>query len=200
VDNKHVDDVNNILQQYSGHTDPFEESDGEIDRFNVEIDDESQDLSAIKQSYNDNLKKLSSDTDDIEKRMSHVSSFIATLKSQINTLETLISQATMQDRAKYYGVLNNLMEINARYEDIYLRCMELRFRYRSEYNDVTNKRERLLSVDIRKLNISDNNSIDIGGLMGMMRKLDKQFNADIDTASGLQQQVEQINNDPNYKL
>jgi len=78
--------------------------------------------------------------------------------------------------------------------------MELRFRYRSEYDDVVNKRERLLNIDIRKLNISDNNSIGIGGLMNMMRKLDKQFNTDIDTASGLQQQVEQINNNPNYKL
>jgi len=160
----------------------------------------------FEREFDPNFQSLKEDITHIDSRMAHINKFIVNMETQVNNLRALIANDTNSSkRGSYYTLMNTCVELNARYEDLYLKCMDIKFKYRKEQDDLVHKVKKIASIDIPRLRQAGDGEEGLGELSAsklasILTKLTDKINGTDKEANALTQTLEDLKNDPDYKI
>lgn len=123
----------------------------------------------IYEKFDDNFKKLSTDIKYIELKTQDVQDRITEIDIQLDHIKNTIPTLSGSDKAKMYGIYNELLKLLSQFYSNLAVFVDLRQKYRSQEGDLKYKSVRLIELEMKKL---DENTDEHEKLM---RKLSNSF-------------------------
>ncbi|MBK7107464.1 MAG: hypothetical protein IPH62_19530 [Ignavibacteriae bacterium] len=105
--------------------------------------------------FDSNFSNLSNDIKYIELKINDVQDKIVELKLQLQNILGIIATVQGADKAKTYGVYNELMKLLSAFYSNLAVLIDLRQKYRGQEGDLKYKSVKLIELEMKKINDDD---------------------------------------------
>ena len=105
--------------------------------------------------FDSNFSNLNNDIKYIELKINDVQDKIVELKLQLQNILGIIATVQGADKAKTYGVYNELMKLLSAFYSNLAVLIDLRQKYRGQEGDLKYKSVKLIELEMKKINDDD---------------------------------------------
>ena len=108
----------------------------------------------IYNKFTENFTKLTSDIRFIEAKIETIQDRVTEIDLQLNHIKQIIANVQGADKAKMYGVYNELLKILSQFYSNLSVLVDLRQKYRSQEGDLKYKSVRLVELELKKIEVT----------------------------------------------
>ena len=108
----------------------------------------------IYNKFTENFTKLTSDIRFIEAKIETIQDRVTEIDLQLNHIKQIIANVQGADKAKMYGVYNELLKILSQFYSNLSVLIDLRQKYRSQEGDLKYKSVRLVELELKKIEVT----------------------------------------------
>ena len=108
----------------------------------------------IYNKFTENFTKLTSDIRFIEAKIETIQDRVTEIDLQLNHIKQIIANVQGTDKAKMYGVYNELLKLLSQFYSNLSVLIDLRQKYRSQEGDLKYKSVRLVELELKKIEVT----------------------------------------------
>ena len=105
----------------------------------------------IYNKFTENFTKLATDIRFIEAKIETIQDRVTEIDLQLNHIKQIIANVQGTDKAKMYGVYNELLKLLSQFYSNLSVLIDLRQKYRSQEGDLKYKSVRLVELELKKI-------------------------------------------------
>lgn len=106
---------------------------------------------SVYNKFTENFTKLSTDIRFIEAKIETIQDRVTEIDLQLNHIKQILANVQGSDKAKMYGVYNELLKILSQFYSNLSVLIDLRQKYRSQEGDLKYKSVRLVELELKKI-------------------------------------------------
>lgn len=108
----------------------------------------------IYNKFTENFTKLATDIRFIEAKIETIQDRVTEIDLQLNHIKQIIANVQGTDKAKMYGVYNELLKLLSQFYSNLSVLIDLRQKYRSQEGDLKYKSVRLVELELKKIEVT----------------------------------------------